>query len=220
MAILEATKIEGYLTADPCRDLAQAKPEQLAIECVVGREYREIIVQISKVYKNGQIVIVGGDRYNCRMYESTFRRTGGGYTHSLRPFLEGETVESFLAAEQEKRQAKEAEIDAKAASKEAEHMRRLALLGGASLWEGANVASYWLPGCEAPIEIRAMAWIDAAGKLHVTHACVRGTYLDRDDRPTDHLEIWDIDRTEAGKTSIRTNNVRDAVERYITACYA
>jgi hypothetical protein len=219
-------KIEGYLTAEPCRDLALAKPGQLAIEGNNGsRQYTETIVEIGKVYKNGQIVLTGGEvRYNFRYHGSEdMRRVGKGtawqHSYSLRPFRSGETVESFLAAQEASRQTKEAEAEAAANAKEAEHARRLAAVGGASLWEGRVTATYQLPGKPEQIEILIFVWPDGRGDLHVTHCWIREPWTDYDDRTVYDIELWDVDPRAAGKASIRAYDVRDGIERWITANY-
>ncbi len=206
-----------------CRDLAQAKPGQLAIEGNVGREYTECIIRISKVYKTGNIVTAYGDRYSSRYGAKEMRRTGGGYTHSLRPFKEGETVESFLATQEAKRQAKEDEAAAAANAKEAEHARRLALLGGDHLWE--NREEFFYGGAvnePAEITIVVFTWKDALERIHVTHCHIPAPVDDWKGKPGYYIRIWDVvgGNGQTGASSAQGEDPRDAIERWITQEWA
>lgn len=214
-------KIEGYLTLEPCRDLSNAKPGQLAIEGHGGREYSETAVEIAKVYKNGQIVLSGGGKYNFKWKGSKdMRRVNfDGNRYSLRPFNEGETVESFLAAQAASRQAQEeAQLNA-AQEKEAEVTRRLAALDWDSVWDNREEATYEEIQKPGHIQIIVLNWRDNAGWLHVTHCYIPDPVKDLDGNRVYELRLWDVDGKGTGASSATGKDVKATLGRWIAAWY-
>lgn len=217
-------KIEGYLTLEPCRDLAKATKGQLAIERHwVNAQLRESVVSIVSIWQNG-VIKTSNDRRFRPNHMGEYESRVMFENHSLRPFKEGETVESFLAAIQAKEAEQAAELQAKNDAKEAEHKRRLALLGGDRLWDNREEEVYCNPGSEDKLWIVVLIWNDAAGRLHVTHCHIAKPETDWNGKTVHNIKIWDVFSGNGvgngAASSAQGEDPRDAIERWITREWA